>query len=214
MSVKIAIDGPAASGKGTLAKTLAMALTFDYLDTGTLYRAVALHALEAGFDRDITDETHQALAKIARDLVLPITNDSALRTPAIAQMASKMAVIPEVREALVETQRRFAANPPSGKGAVLDGRDIGTVILPDASLKLYIDANIEVRAQRRFLELSVKDDSISKAQVLADLTERDARDKSRDTAPLKPAEDAYLIDTSEKTAEEVLTIALDLAKRL
>lgn len=214
MVVKIAIDGPAASGKGTLAKTLAMALSFDYLDTGTLYRAVAHRALEAGFGMTISEDSYPALTKLAAELALPVTNDAILRTPPIAQMASKMAAIPQIREALIETQRRFASRPPSGKGAVLDGRDIGTVILPDASLKLYIDANIKVRANRRFLELSAKDDTISKAQVLADLTERDARDKTRLTAPLKPADDAHIIDTSEKTAEEVLTIALDLAKSL
>ena len=214
MSVKIAIDGPAASGKGTLAKTLAMALSYDYLDTGTLYRAVAHQALEAGFDATNTDGQIDALVEIAAQLVLPIGNDSHLRAPAIAQMASKMAAIIQVREALIETQRRFANHPPSGKGAVLDGRDIGTVILPEAALKLYIDADLEVRANRRFLELSAKDDTISKAQILADLTERDARDKTRQTAPLKPADDAQIIDTSEKTAQEVLTIALALAKSL
>ena len=111
-------------------------------------------------------------------------------------------------------QRDFANNPPSGKGAILDGRDIGSVILPDAQVKLYIDAKISVRAKRRFLELSAKDDSITQAQVLADLTERDARDKTRDTAPLKPADDAFIIDTSQLSAEEVLQAALNRVKSL
>ena len=118
------------------------------------------------------------------------------------------------REALVAKQRDFANNPPSGKGAVLDGRDIGSVILPNADLKLYIDADIKVRAKRRFLELSAKDDTVTLAEILADLTERDARDKTRKTAPLKPADDAIFIDSSEMSAQEVLQDALKHVKSL
>ena len=214
MIKKIAIDGPAASGKGTLAKTLAMALSYDYLDTGTLYRAVARAVVSASISADEIANQVDEITKIAHNLDLPIINDDSLRTSQIATIASKIAPLPSVREALTETQRRFAIQPPSGQGAVLDGRDIGTVILPDADLKLYIDADVEVRAKRRYLELSAKDEHVTQAQILADLIERDARDKARDTAPLTIAEDAHVIDTSQMTAQEVLEQALNLVKRL
>ena len=132
----------------------------------------------------------------------------------MAQIASKIAVLTAVRDALFEKQRAFANNPPSGKGAVLDGRDIGSVILPDADVKFYIDAALDVRARRRFLELSATDDTITQAQILADLTQRDARDKTRTTAPLKPADDAIIIDTSELSAQDVLQLALNHVKSL
>ena len=214
MSVTIAIDGPAASGKGTLAKTLAMALSFDYLDTGSLYRAVARDVQSAGISLDDSDASHDKIVEIAKALRLPVVNDASLRTSEIAQIASKIAVLPAAREALVAKQREFANNPPSGKGAVLDGRDIGSVILPNADLKLYIDADIKVRAKRRFLELSAKDDTVTLAEILADLTERDARDKTRETAPLKPADDAIFIDSSEMSAQDVLQDALKHVKSL
>ena len=204
MSFKIAVDGPAASGKGTLAKTLAMALSYDYLDTGSLYRAVASDVLEAGISYDKIAYALDEIVTIAHNLTLPIDNDASLRTSEIAQIASKIAVLTQVREALIDKQRDFASHPPTGHGAILDGRDIGSVILPDADVKLYIDADINVRAKRRFLELSAKDETITQAQILADLTERDARDKTRITAPLKPADDAVLIDTTELSAQEVL----------
>lgn len=214
MSFKIAVDGPAASGKGTLAKTLAMALSYDYLDTGTLYRAVALGVQQAELTVNNTPEAVAEIVKIATHLALPIMADDALRTSEIAQIASKIAAMPEVRQALVDKQRDFANSPPSGTGAILDGRDIGSVILPDADVKLYIDADINVRAKRRFLELFAKDDSVTQAQILADLTERDARDKTRETAPLKPAADAFIIDTTQLSAQEVLQAALNRVKSL
>lgn len=214
MTMKIAIDGPAASGKGTLAKTLAMALSFDYLDTGTLYRAVGRAVIEAAIPADEIENHIDEITMIARNLVLPIDNDDSLRTSQIADIASKIASLPAIRDALIDTQIRFANQPPSGKGAVLDGRDIGTVILPDADLKLYIDADVEVRARRRTLELSATDESVTHAQILADLIARDARDKARDTAPLTIAADAHVIDTSQMNAQEVLEQALNLVKRL
>ena len=214
VSLQIAIDGPAASGKGTLAKTLAMALGYDYLDTGTLYRAVAKLAADANLVHPDGSFTETDIVEIARNLTLPLGNSDGLRTSEIAQIASKIASNIAVREALIDKQRQFAKTPPNGKGAVLDGRDIGTVILPDADLKLYIDADVEVRAKRRFLELSAKDETISQAQILADLIERDTRDKTRKTAPLIPAPDAQIIDTSEMSAQEVLEIAVNLVKRL
>lgn len=218
MSFKIAVDGPAASGKGTLAKTLAMALSYDYLDTGTLYRAVARDVLAAKISPDTSPDNNadalDDIVAIAQNLTLPIGNDDSLRTSEVAQIASKIAVLTAVRDALFEKQRAFANNPPSGKGAVLDGRDIGSVILPDADVKFYIDAALDVRARRRFLELSATDDTITQAQILADLTQRDARDKTRTTAPLKPADDAIIIDTSELSAQDVLQLALNHVKSL
>ena len=218
MSFKIAIDGPAASGKGTLAKTLAMALSYDYLDTGTLYRAVARDVLAAKISLDASSDDwadkQNAIVAIAQNLTLPVSNDDSLRTSEVAQIASKIAVLTAVRDALFEKQRDFANSPPSGKGAVLDGRDIGSVILPDADVKFYIDAALDVRAKRRFLELSATDDTITQAQILADLTQRDARDKTRTTAPLKPADDAIIIDTSELSAQDVLQLALNHVKSL
>ena len=211
--MKIAIDGPAASGKGTLARTLAMKLSFDYLDTGTLYRAVAREALAQKLEISEESQSIQQLVDIAQKLNLPISHDETLRSPEVAQAASKIASLADVREALVEKQRDFAQNPPSGKGAVLDGRDIGTVILPDADRKFYIDADIEVRAKRRHLELGAAGDEISYAEVLADLIERDARDKNRTTAPMIAATDAIFIDTSQKNAEEVLQQTLSFIER-
>ena len=210
MSFKIAVDGPAASGKGTLAKTLAMALSYDYLDTGSLYRAVARDVLAAGISYEKIADALDEIVTIAQNLTLPIENDASLRTSEIAQIASKIAVLTEVRDALVDKQRDFASHPPTGHGAILDGRDIGSVILPDADVKLYIDADIHVRAKRRYLELSAKDETITQAQILADLTERDARDKTRITAPLKPADDAVIIDTTELSAQEVLQEVLEV----
>jgi len=211
--MKIAIDGPAASGKGTLARTLAMKLSFDYLDTGTLYRAVAKDALAQQLEISDENQSIQQLVKIAKALRLPISQDETLRSPEVAQAASKIASLADVREALVEKQRDFAQNPPSGKGAVLDGRDIGTVILPDADRKFYIDADIEVRAKRRHLELTASGTEISYAEVLADLVERDARDKNRTTAPMIAAKDAIFIDTSQRNAEEVLQQTLSFIER-
>jgi len=211
--MKIAIDGPAASGKGTLARTLAMKLSFDYLDTGTLYRAVAKEALAQTLEISDKSQSIQQLVKIAKALNLPISQDETLRSPEVAQAASKIASLADVREALVEKQRDFAQNPPSGKGAVLDGRDIGTVILPDADRKFYIDADIEVRAKRRHLELTASGTEISYAEVLADLVERDARDKNRTTAPMIAAKDAIFIDTSQRNAEEVLQQTLSFIER-
>ena len=211
--MKIAIDGPAASGKGTLARTLAMKLSFDYLDTGTLYRAVAREALAQTLPISEENQSIQQLVELCHQLDLPIANDESLRSSQVAQAASKIASLADVRTALVEKQRDFAQNPPSGKGAVLDGRDIGTVILPDADIKFYIDADVEVRAKRRHLELQAAGAEISHAEVLADLIERDARDKNRTAAPLIAAKDAIFIDTSQKNAEEVLQLTLSYINR-
>jgi len=189
----VAIDGPAAAGKGTLARALADAYDLAYLDTGALYRATALRTLRAGIDpADAPAVAAEANAITPEDLA-----DPALRAEATGEMASKVSALSEVRAALLDFQRRFAAVPPDGaKGAVLDGRDIGTVVCPDAEVKIFITASDEVRAHRRWLELSARGEDISEAQVLTDMQSRDARDAERATAPMKAAEDAHLLDTS------------------
>ena len=206
----IAIDGPAAAGKGTLARRIARDLGFAYLDTGLLYRATGKRVLEAGADpEDAQAAEAEARALEPRDLERPD-----LRTDAVAQAASKVSAVPGVRAALLAFQRTFAAQPPEGaKGAVLDGRDIGTVVCPDADVKLFVTASDEVRAQRRFKELQESDPDVIYARVLEEMRERDARDRSRAVAPLEPAEDAILLDTSDLNADEVFAKALDIIKK-
>lgn len=205
----IAVDGPAASGKGTLAKRLARHFDFAHLDSGRLYRAVALRCLRSGIDG--ADEA-KAAAEAARinpdDLA-----DPKLRAEATGRMASRVAALPLVRKALVDYQRRFAAHPPGGKsGAVIDGRDIGTVICPDARVKLYITASVEERANRRFKELLGLGAEAIYPAVLRDLKDRDARDTTRTAAPLVQAKDALLIDTTSMDADAAFAAALAYAK--
>lgn len=204
MSVVVAIDGPAAAGKGTLARRLAAELGFDYLDTGLIYRAVGMNVVRAGFDPADAERAGQA----ARDLRPEDLQAGDLRGDQAAQAASKVAVIPAVRAALLDFQRRFAAEPPHGAGAVLDGRDIGTVVCPDAPIKLYVTASAETRARRRFLELQGKGVATSFETVLADMRERDERDSSRAVAPLKPADDAQVLDTSDLDAGAAFDAAI------
>ncbi|MCL7404783.1 MAG: (d)CMP kinase [Marivivens sp.] len=190
MTFTVAIDGPAAAGKGTISKAVAAQFGFAHLDTGLLYRAVGAKAAD-GID-PIT---------AAQTLNNDDLNRDDLRSLAAGQAASKVAVIPEVRAALVEFQRRFATQ--SG-GAVLDGRDIGTVICPDANVKLFVTASAEVRAHRRWLEVGGDE-----AQVLAEVRERDDRDMNRADAPLKPADDALLIDTSDLSIDDAIVAAVN-----
>lgn len=194
MSFTVAIDGPAAAGKGTLSKGLAAHFGFGHLDTGLLYRAVGRRLLNGD------DPVSAARSLMPEDIERPD-----LRTPEIAQAASKVAVIADVRAALVDFQRAFARR---AGGAVLDGRDIGTVICPDAEAKLFVTASAEVRAERRYLELSEKGEVVTRAQVLADVKARDARDMNRAEAPLKPARDAVLIDTSDMDIDTALARAV------
>ena len=202
----IAIDGSAASGKGTLAKELAQHLDYDYLDTGALYRAVALSLLNEGMDENNISE-NQAV-KCASSLNVELTHDTKIRSDVVANLASKVAELRPVRTNLLRLQRGFAESPPSGKGAVLDGRDIGTVVLPNADLKFFIDADIKIRADRRTKELRQAGQSAMFHDVLADLKVRDDRDKSRLLAPMRAADDAIIIDTSNLDASEVLQSAL------
>lgn len=207
MSIVIAIDGPSGAGKGTLAKRLASTLNFAYLDTGLLYRAVGMTCADPD-DPDTAIQAAQALTPADLDR-------GDLRGDTAAVRASKIAGIPDVRAALLQFQQDFAATPPDGKpGAILDGRDIGTVVCPDAAVKLFITASAEVRAERRTQELLARGDDAIYARVLADMQDRDARDQARAVAPLKPADDAVTIDTGGMTPQAVEEQALaEIRKR-
>ena len=194
MAFTIAIDGPAAAGKGTIARAVAAHFGFAHLDTGLLYRATGRRTLDG------TDPVTAARALQAGDL-----QADDLRTPEVAQAASRVAAIPEVRQALLDFQRAFAAR---NGGAVLDGRDIGTVICPEAPVKLYVTASDAVRAQRRYQELSGKGMDVTLDGVADDLRQRDARDSARATAPLKPADDAVVLDTSEMSISAAIEAAI------
>jgi cytidylate kinase len=185
----IAIDGTLASGKGTIAKRISGLYGLAYMDTGRLYRATGVAATKQ--NTDFLDAA--ALAKVARTLDLNDFDEEELRTAEAGQSASKVAAVPEVRAALLELQRAFARQP---KGAVLDGRDIGTVVCPDANVKLWVDADVEIRAERRWKELHAKGDTLSLSEMIAQLKERDERDKNRKDAPMVAAADAVLIDTT------------------
>lgn len=204
-SFVIAIDGPAASGKGTLARRLASRLGYAYLDTGLLYRAVGMKALaNGGVASDPVTAVAAAASLSAEDFEAP-----GLRSDEAARAASEVAVIAAVRETLLGFQRDFAASPPGGAaGAVLDGRDIGTVVCPDAALKLFVTASPAVRAERRVRELRERGLEAIHGKVLRDMEERDARDSERTVAPLEPAKDAAIIDTSGLNADEVFEVAL------
>jgi cytidylate kinase len=203
--VIVAIDGPAASGKGTLARRLAAHYGLPHLDTGLLYRATARALLDEG--RRLEDVA--TAVKAARGLALIDFDEAALRGREMGEAASIVAAIPEVRAALVEAQRRFAGRT---SGAVLDGRDIGTVICPDAEVKIFVTASPETRAQRRALELRSRGEASNYAKVLADILHRDQRDSSRAAAPLKPASDALILDTTDLDVEGTFREALRLVE--
>jgi CMP/dCMP kinase len=210
----IAIDGPAASGKGTLARSLARELGFAYLDTGGLYRLVAYGVLQSGHDPSNHAHAREA-AQFLRDHFAPVMLDNpALRTSENGNAASKVATVPGVRKALLQLQKNFARNP--GKvydGAVLDGRDIGTVICPEAPVKLFVTASVEIRAQRRLKELQSRGIEATYEAVLKDMRERDARDANRKDAPMKPADDAIIIDSSHLNAAEMLEKSLEIIRQ-
>lgn len=205
----IAIDGTAASGKGTLARRLAEALGLPHLDTGKLYRYVGLSVLRAGGDPGDRLAAEAAVMVIVQALDPKNLSDPELMTDAAGQAASKVATMNGVRKALLGYQKRFAAQPG---GAVLDGRDIGTVICPEAPLKLFVDASPEIRAQRRHKELQNRGLLVKYDAVLADMRERDARDSGRATAPMKPAADAVVIDTTDMNADEAFAFVRKLAR--
>lgn len=197
----IAIDGPAASGKGTIARLLAQKYGLHHLDTGLLYRAVAKAVLDAGYAPD-----NAAQASAAAAALDPATfEEAALKARAVTEASSVVAAIPQVRQALIDYQRAFAARPP---GAVLDGRDIGTVIAPDADVKLFVVASPEVRAARRARELKARGEQADETEILADILRRDERDSGRHAAPLKPAPDAHLLDTTHLAIDAAFRAAV------
>src|SRR5215218_401951 len=199
----IAIDGPAASGKGTLGKRLAAHYRLRHLDTGLLYRAVGKAMLDGG--HDLADR-HRAAA--TAKLLDPSTFDeAALKRHAVGEVASVVSAIPEVRSALLELQRDFAASPP---GAVLDGRDIGTVICPDADVKIFVDAAPQVRAARRAAEFRASGQQVDEAEILADILRRDQRDRSRAAAPLIRAPGAHLLDTTHLDIDAAFRAAIEI----
>ena len=197
----IAIDGPLASGKGTLARALALHFGLPHLDTGSIYRATALALIKNNIDPN----DKAAAIKAAQNLDMSNIIDSELRTAQVGAGASVVAAIPEVRKALFDFQRNFASNP---KGAVLDGRDIGTVICPDADFKFFVTARPEVRAQRRLKELHAAGDNITIEELTAQIIERDYRDANRADAPLKPTETSIMLDTSDMGIDEVIAKAI------
>ncbi len=204
--ITIAVDGPAASGKGTLSRQLAAHFGLHYLDTGSLYRAVGLKALNEGID--LAEEN--TVARIAAELDDDILDDPRLREPGVGEAASKVAMLTGVRNALLNYQREFAQRHP---GAVLDGRDIATVVCPDADVKLFVTASVAERARRRYKELLQTDPLVKLEDIQAEIERRDARDCSRSAAPLHQAEDAHLLDTTNLDIETAMNAAVLLVKK-
>jgi cytidylate kinase len=204
--IVIAVDGPAASGKGTIAKALGQQFGLPHLDTGALYRAVALAAGRAGVALD----EEPRVAALAAGFPDALLADPCIRARETAEAASRVSAIPAVRAALLARQRAFAAQPG---GAVLDGRDIGTVIAPDAAAKLFVTARPEIRARRRFLELAGAGLAVTEAAILEDIRARDARDSGRSAAPLRQAADADLLDTSDMGIAAAVERAVELVSR-
>ena len=214
----ITIDGPSGAGKGTAARLIALELGFHLLDSGAIYRILGLAATDAGIQLDDIE----ALVALSNSLDLRFPYDAQgteivlngvsvgnqLRTQAVADAASQVAVHPPVRDALMGLQRRQARDP----GLVGDGRDLGTIVFPDANLKIFLDASVEVRAERRYLELIQSGQTVERSAILRDLEIRDVRDRTRKVAPLVPADDAYVIDSSDKTAAQVVADVRDLCR--
>ena len=214
----ITIDGPSGAGKGTAARLIALELGFHLLDSGAIYRILGLAATDAGIELDDI----KALVALSNslDLRFPynaqgteimlngVSVGDQLRTQAVADAASQVAVHPPVRDALMGLQRRQARDP----GLVGDGRDLGTIVFPDANLKIFLDASVEVRAERRYLELIQSGQTVERSAILRDLEIRDVRDRTRKVAPLVPADDAYVIDSSDKTAAQVVADVRDLCR--
>lgn len=216
--IVIAIDGPSASGKGTVARRLAEKFHLSHLDTGALYRAVAKRILDEGQNPDDVAAAKAAAEFVRDNLSWEMLDDEALRNDRVADATSRSSRFPEVRSVLTDVQQLYANRPPHKPGlkpwagSVLDGRDIGTVICPDAAVKFYITASAECRAKRRTAELKHRGIEVDYTTVLADMKARDERDSTRATNPLKPAEDAVILDTSDMTADEAFQKACDLVR--
>lgn len=219
MSIAVAIDGPAGAGKSTIARAAASALGFIYVDTGALYRSIGLNALRNGIDladaKAIEDSLNGLVVELAFDaqgaqVVLLNGEDvsSLIRTPEVSMSASKVSAVPAVRAFLLDLQRYMAKT----QSVIMDGRDIGTVVLPDAEVKIFLTASPEIRAKRRFDELVEKGQEVKYEDVLADVIERDYNDSHREIAPLKPAEDSKLADTSGLTLEESISLIINIIK--
>ena len=203
--VVIAVDGPAASGKGTLSNSLANHFDFARLDTGLIYRALGLKVLGDG--TDTSDK--QKVISLANQLSFDDLNQENLRSEKVGAVASRVAAIPDVRAVLLKFQRDFAAHPPAEKsGVVLDGRDIGTIVCPNANFKIFLIADKDVRATRRFKELQERGLRAIYSQILRDIVDRDARDSFRSVAPLEPAKDAFVLDTSKLSVDATFVAAL------
>ncbi len=206
-SFVVAVDGPAASGKGTISRRVAARFDFAHLDTGVLYRAVAATALEAGADPADAD----AMGEIAVALAAADLHRENLRSAAVGAVASVVAAHPPVRAALLQFQRFFAEKPAGGRaGAMLDGRDIGTGVCPEADVKLFVTAALEERARRRHQEIVARGEDRTFEEVLSDLEERDARDAARAASPLRPADDAVLLDTTRLAIDEAVDAATEI----
>ncbi len=209
----IAIDGTSAAGKGTLAANLAKRFNLAYLDTGALFRAVGQILIKEKQNPEDKEKAIKAAESLSPESILSLQKDPSIRTEECGSAASKVAAIPEVRQILLKFQRRFALNPvkedgTSADGAILDGRDIGTVVCPDAQMKIFLTASAEVRAQRRLKELQEKGICAIYDEILKKVKERDERDTNREAAPLKPASDALFLDTSLMTADDVFAVVL------
>lgn len=219
MAFNIAIDGPAGAGKSTIAKKAAKALSYIYVDTGAMFRAMALYCIRDGVNKE--DESAVSAACKQIEVTLSYENgeqqvllngknvNGCIRTEEVGNTASVISVYGEVRKKLLELQRQLAA----AQNVIMDGRDIGTCVLPDAQVKIYLTASVETRGQRRFLELQEKGQKCNLEEICADIRDRDYRDMHRDIAPLKQAEDAVLIDSSNMTIEEVVDAILKLAEQ-
>jgi cytidylate kinase len=201
----IAVDGPLASGKGTIARALSERFNLPYLDTGTLYRATALAVLDAGASPDDAAAAEHAALSLDTNKI----DQDRIRTAEAGAAASRVAAQPRVRAALLDLQRSFAARPD---GAILDGRDIGTVICPDADVKLFVTANPETRAERRWKELNARGETVTYEEILAQTRERDARDTGREDAPMRAAADAILLDTSSLSIDAAVTQAFEIVE--
>lgn len=216
--ITIAIDGPSASGKGTIARRIAHQFHLSHMDTGALYRAVAKHILDQGKNPDDKDAAIEAAEYIRDHLSWEMLEDEGLRNDTVADATSRSSKIPEVREILLETQRLYASRPPHKPhlkpwaGSILDGRDIGTVICPDADIKFYVTASTETRADRRTRELHTRGIMADYHTVLREMKDRDERDMNRATAPLKPSEDAIILDTTAMDADQAFEKACEIVR--